>query len=53
MKGKDKEIFSYQLIIQLELQKIKNADILRLMLEELKLPIEQLKEEIMNVWGRL
>ena len=23
------------------------------MLEEIKLPIEQLREEIMNVWGRL
>lgn len=24
-----------------------------IMLEELKLPIEQLREDIMNVWGRL
>ena len=23
------------------------------MLEEIKLPVEQLREEIMNVWGRL
>ena len=25
----------------------------RPMLEEIKLPIEQLREDIMNVWGRL
>ena len=24
-----------------------------IMLEEIKIPIEQLREEIMNVWGRL
>ena len=47
------KIAIFRAALQCELQKIKFTDILNFMLEELKLPVEQLREEIMNVWGRL
>ena len=57
--SKYKIVFSYKLIIGPKflfvnyVVKIGFYCYFNSMLEELKIPVEQLREEIMNVWGRL